>query len=165
MTVSTLQKKQKRCAAHERETAGDLWDHTAVAADSKLVVSLVVGKRTYEQTLALVQDAKDRLRPGHLPAIFTDAYAGYESALLEVFGRRYPPQGTERRPVIRWQQGLAYGQVKKHYKGSRVERVEVRAVQGKARLAHVLSLLGYKQINTSVVEVRPVGRKETSVSG
>jgi hypothetical protein len=26
---------------------------------------------------------------------------------------------------------------------SRVERVEVRAVQGKARLAHVLALLGY----------------------
>jgi hypothetical protein len=113
---------------------------------------LVVGKRTYDQTLALVQDAKDRLCPGHLPTIFTDAYAGYEAALLGVFGRRYPPQGTGRRPVIRWRQGLAYGQVKKHYKGSRVERVEVRAGQGKARLAYVLSLLGYKQINTSVVE-------------
>jgi len=25
------------------------------------------------RTLALVQDTKDRLRPGHLPAIFTDA--------------------------------------------------------------------------------------------
>jgi len=87
-----------------------------------------------------------------LPAIFTDAYAGDESALLEVFGRRYPPQGQGRRPVIRWRQGLAYGQVKKRYKGSRVARVEVRAVQGKARLAHVLSLLGYKQMNTSVVE-------------
>ena len=150
--MELCQKKQKRCEEHERDAAGDLWDHTAVAADSKLVVSLVVGKRTYDQTLALVQDTKDRLRQGHLPAIFTDAYAGYESALLEVFGRRYPPQGQGRRPVIRWRQGLAYGQVKKYYKGSRVERVEVRAVQGKARLAHVLSLLGYKQINTSVVE-------------
>ena len=87
-----------------------------------------------------------------MPAIFTDAYAGDESALLEVFGRRYPPQGQGRRPVIRWRQGLAYGQVKKRYKGSRVARVEVRAVQGKARLEHVLSLLGYKQMNTSVVE-------------
>jgi hypothetical protein len=84
-----------------------------VAADSKLVVSLVVGKRTYEQTLALVRDTQDRLRQGHLPAIFTDAYASYESALLEVFGRRYPPQDQRRRPVIRWRQGLAYGQVKK----------------------------------------------------
>lgn len=121
------------------------------------MVSLVVGKRTQEQTQRLVHDAKGRLRPGHLPAIFTDAYAGYESALLEAFGRRYPQPrqgstGRVSRPVVRWPQGLAYGQVHKIYKGSRVERVEVRALYGKARLQHVLALLGYKQINTSVIE-------------
>jgi hypothetical protein len=33
-----------------------------------------------------------------------------------------------------------------------VDGVAVRAVHGKARLEHVLYLLGYKQINTSVVE-------------
>ena len=112
----------------------------------------MVGKRTYEHTLALVQDAKERLRKNHLPAIFSDAFASYESALLEVFGRRYPAKGKGRLAVIRWRQGLAYGQVKKVYKGGRVDRVEVRAVHGKARLEHVLYLLGYKQINTSVVE-------------
>jgi IS1 family transposase len=138
--------------AQELGEAGDLWDHTAVAADSKLVVSLEMGKRTYDHTLAVVQDAKNRLRPGYLPAIFTDAFGSYESALIEVFGRRYPPAGRGRRPVMRWPQGLAYGQVKKRYKGNRVEGVEVRAVHGKAQLAHVLYLLGYKQINTSVVE-------------
>ena len=72
--MELCEKKQKRCSEDE-EAAGDMWDHTAVAADSKLVVSLVVGKRTQEQTTALVQDAKSRLRPRHLPAIFTDAYA------------------------------------------------------------------------------------------
>jgi hypothetical protein len=123
-----------------------------VAADSTLVVSLVVGKRTSEPTLTLVQDVKNRLRRGHLPAMFTDAYASDESALLEVFGRRYPAQGRERRPVIRWRQGLAYGQIKKCYNGNRVERIEVNGVHGKARLAHALSLLGYKQIHTSAVE-------------
>src|SRR5262249_10751549 len=134
-----------------------MWDHTAIAADSKLLVSLVVGKRTQEQTTALVHDTKQRLRPGHLPAIFTDAYAGYESAILDAFGRRYPAPthnalGRSRRSVVRWPQGLAYGQVKKHYKGRGVERVEVRGVHGKARLKHVLYLLGYKVINTSAVE-------------
>jgi IS1 family transposase len=134
-----------------------MWDHTAVAADSKLVVSLVVGKRTQEQTNALVQDAKGRLHPGYLPAICTDAYTGYASALLEVFGRRYPQPrhgvtGRAARPVVRWPQGLVYGQVHKPYKGSRVERVDVRVIHGKARLKHVLALLGYKQINTSAVE-------------
>jgi IS1 family transposase len=133
-----------------------MWDHTAVTADSKLVVSLVVGKRTQAQTRTLVKDARDRLRPGHLPAIFTDAYEGYESAILEAFGRRYPaphgPTGRARRPRLRWPQGLAYGQVKKHYKGRGIERVEVRVLYGKARVKHVLALLGYKHINTSVIE-------------
>jgi hypothetical protein len=78
-----------------------------MAADSKLVVSLRVGQRTYDQTLAGVQDAHDRLRSGHLPAIFTDAFASSEAALLEVFGRRYPAKGRGRRPVMRWRQGLA----------------------------------------------------------
>ena len=62
-------------------------------AESKLVVSLIIGKRTYDHTLALVQDAKERLRKGHLPAIFSDAFSSYESALLEVFGLRYPATG------------------------------------------------------------------------
>ena len=147
------EKKQKRCQTHE-EDAGDMWDHIAVAADSKLVVSLVVGKRTQAQTNALVHDAKCRLRTRHLPAIFTDACHGYESAILEAFGRRYPTprrggKGRAPRFVLRWPQGLAYGQVKKQYKG---HRVEVRVLYGKARLQHVLSLLGYKRINTSVIE-------------
>ncbi|PON09694.1 hypothetical protein C2W62_54120, partial [Candidatus Entotheonella serta] len=42
-------------------------------------------KRTYDHTLTLVQDTKERLRKNHLPAIFTDTFASYESALLEVF--------------------------------------------------------------------------------
>ena len=117
--MELCEKKQKRCQAHE-DDAGDMWDHTAVAADSKLVVSLVVGKRTQEQPHALVPDARGRLRAGHLPAIFTDAYVGYESAILEAFGRCYPvprlrAKGRASRSVLRWPQGLAYGQVKKHY--------------------------------------------------
>jgi len=134
-----------------------MWDHTAIAADSKLVGSLVVGKRTHEQTRALGHDAKQRLRPRHLPAIFTDAYEGYESAILEAFGHRYPTPrsrhgGRPARLQLRWPQGLAYGQVKKHYKGRGIERVDVRVVHGKARLKHMLYLLGYNVINTSVVE-------------
>ena len=123
-----------------------------MAADSKLVGSLMMGKRTSAQTLALVQDAHDCLRSGHLPTILTDAFASYESALLTVFGRRYPAKGRGHRPVMRWRQGLAYGQVKKSYKGGRVEGVAVRAVHGKARLEQVLYLLGDKQLNTSVGE-------------
>jgi IS1 family transposase len=151
------EKKQKRCQRSEVEGAGDMWDHMAVTADSKLVVSLVVGKRTHTQTQALVQDTKRRLQPWHLPAIFTDAYEGYETAILEAFGRHYPAPRHSRngRPSlaqVRWPRGLVYGQVKKVYRGSRVERIEVQVLYGKACCKHVLSLLGYRQINTSVIE-------------
>jgi hypothetical protein len=167
--VELCQKKQKRCTEHEREEAGDLWDHTAIAADSKLIVALVVGKHTQEQTHTLVHDAKRRLRAGHLPALFTDGYDGYESAILEAFGRCYPAPKTGLKgrplwPVLRWPQGLAYGQVQKSAQGQS-NGIDLKVVRGKAHLQHVLSLLGYHKINTSVVEVRPVGRKETLVSG
>jgi hypothetical protein len=88
--VERCQKKPKRCKAQEHEEAGDRWDHPAVAAESQRVVSLGVGKRIQELTRALVHDAKSRLRPGYVPAIFPDAYDGYETAILEAFGRRYP---------------------------------------------------------------------------
>ena len=104
------EKKPKQCQGHETAVAGDIWDHTAVTADSKLVGSRVVGKRTYEHTKALGQDTKNRLRPGYLPAIFTDASAGDESARWEVFGRRSPTphhSATRRaaRAQLRWPQG------------------------------------------------------------
>jgi hypothetical protein len=101
------QKKPKRCLAQALEEAGALGDHTAVAADSTLVVSLEGGKRTYAHTLALVQDTKSRLRQGYLPTIFPEAFVTDESALVEVFGRRDPPAGRHRCPVMRWPQGVA----------------------------------------------------------
>jgi hypothetical protein len=111
-----------------------------VTAESTLVVSLVGGKRTQEQTPTRVHDAQRRLRAGHFPAIFADAYAGYASAILAALGRRYPTraQGRAPRSILRWPQGLADGPVKKHSQKGRVERIAGRALYGQARLQHVL---------------------------
>ena len=149
--MELCEKKPQRCTDPALGEAGDWWEQIAVAADSKLVVSVRGGKRTYEQTRAVGQDAHTRLRAGHLPAIVTEAFARYEAALLAVFGRQDPATGRRRRPVRRWRQGLADGQVQKSYKGGRGEGVAGRAVHGKARLEPVLYLLGYTQINPSVV--------------
>ena len=151
---SFCKKKQKRCRDEESHEAGDLWDHTAIAADSKLMVSLVVGKRTKPQTQRLVCDTQKRLRKGHLPALFSDGYEGYERAILKAFGRRYPvaksgSQGRPHRSVVRWSLGLAYGQV---VKGGKGQGIHLKVIRGKARLLHALYLLGYQQINTSAVE-------------
>jgi predicted metal-dependent phosphotriesterase family hydrolase len=57
---SLVKKKQKHCNADEVRQAGAFWDHTAIAPDSKLIGSLVVGKRTQEQTQGLGSDTKSR---------------------------------------------------------------------------------------------------------
>jgi hypothetical protein len=151
--VELCQKKQQNCAENERDEGGDFWDHTAVTADSKLIVSLVVGKRTKDRTHELVGDAQSRLRAGHLPVLLSEGYEGYEPAILDAFGRRYPAvksglKGRPSNPVMRWPQGLAYGQVIK----SASDGMHLKVIRGKAKLEHALSLLGYNKINTSVVE-------------
>ena len=154
---SFVKKKQKNCLPEEHEEAGDFWDHTAIAPDSKLIVSLVVGKRTQDQTQELVSDTQSRLQKGHLPALFSDGYEGYESSILEAFGRRYKASqtglaGRPRLDIIRWPQGLAYGQVVKSTKEKLSEGIHLKVIQGKAKLLHTLSLLGYEKINTSSIE-------------
>lgn len=121
------------------------------------VYTLAVGKRTQEQTYRLVQDAKDRLSPGCLPVLFSDAYEAYPGAILEAFGNRYPvprqgSRGRRPNPLVRCPQGLVYAQVKKHYRGRRVERVEIRPIFGKGKLAATLRRLGFSKVNTSAIE-------------
>jgi hypothetical protein len=105
--VELCEKKPTRGADHALGEAGDWGDQTAVAADSTRVVSLMVGKRPYDQPLALGQEAPTRLRAGPLPALVTEAFASDESALLAVCGHRSPAKGRGRHPVTRWRQGLA----------------------------------------------------------
>ena len=154
---SFVKKKQKHCIPEETHQSGDFWDHTAIAPDSKLIVSLVVGKRTKDQTQKLVSDAQSRLQKGHLPALFSDGYEGYESSILEAFGRHYKASqtslvGRPRLDIIRWPQGLAYGQIIKSSKEQLSDGIHLKVLRGKAKLLHTLSLLGYEKINTSSIE-------------
>jgi hypothetical protein len=52
-----VKKKQQHGTEEDRDEAGDLWDHTAGAADSKLLVSLVDDRR---RILAVAQDVLQR---------------------------------------------------------------------------------------------------------
>jgi IS1 family transposase len=122
---SFVKKKQKNCHPEDTPQAGDCWDHTALAPESKLLVSLVVGKRPQEQTQA--------------------------------FGRRYPAPktGATGRPhldILRWPQGLAYGQGIKSATRQLSDGMHLKVIRGQAQLLHMVSLLGYQKINTSSVE-------------
>jgi hypothetical protein len=134
-----VKKKQKHYSPEETPQAGDVWDHTAMAPDSKLIVSLVVSKRTQEQTQDVVSDTQSHLRKGHLPVLFSDGYEGYEPAILEAFGRRYSAAkaglaGRPRLDLTHWPQGLAYGQVIKSAKGQASDGIHLKVIRGKAQL-------------------------------
>jgi hypothetical protein len=44
------EKKEEVCLDEEKEEHGDQWDHVVMDAESKAVISMVIGKRTKENT-------------------------------------------------------------------------------------------------------------------
>jgi len=130
-------KKQAHCDPDDPTDAkqGDHWDHVAFDAEHRLVLSVVPGKRTEENTLALVGDVKQRLG-GQVPRLITsDEYRPYKTALLEVYGETVCPPRTGRRgrPRLPYKEPpptLHYGTVHKTRRKGRVVRVEARVIFG-----------------------------------
>ena len=101
--------KQKNVTAAKSapKVAGDIWAWTAIDADSKLIVSYLVGERTGQAAIALMDDLCSRLEDR--PQISTDGLRVYVDAVEGAFGgdvdfaqvvKDYASpegQGTERR--------------------------------------------------------------------
>ena len=64
--------------------AGDTWTFTALDADSKMVISYVIGPRDGESALAFMDDLAQRLEDR--PQISTDGLKAYRDAVWESFG-------------------------------------------------------------------------------
>lgn len=67
------------------EGAGDVWTWTALAADSKLMVSYFVGDRSGESAHILADDLRSRLVDGRVQ-ITTDGHNAYLAAIEDAFG-------------------------------------------------------------------------------
>ena len=80
---------------------GDPWDHVALNPDHRLVVSVVPGKRTVENTLALVRDFGRRTSGRLMNLITTDEYAPIVGRSSRRTGRR------SRRPAPQTEAGFA----------------------------------------------------------
>lgn len=79
--------KQKNVADSKRAgdpTAGDCWTWTAIDADSKLLVSYMVGGRDAEFALLLMDDL--RWRVANRIQLTTDGHKAYLQAVEEAFG-------------------------------------------------------------------------------
>ena len=146
------------------------WVWTAIDPESKLLLAIDVGERTLAMAQGVVHQVVQKLAPSCVPLLLTDGHKDYFLAVLGHFGQWVQParhQPTGPLPKPRWmpRPQVLYAQVIKTIRRRRLVRVGHRVVFGTLEAVnHVLVPLGW-QINTSFVEVRPVGRKEALVSG
>src|SRR5438477_2962162 len=84
---SFVHAKQKNAPASSRRgdpTIGDCWTWTAIDADSKLLVSYMVGGRDAEYALMLMDDLRGRL--ANRIQLTTDGHKAYLQAVEDAFG-------------------------------------------------------------------------------
>ena len=136
-----------------RQGSQIVWVWIAMDARSKLIAVLQVGPRTQALAHAVVHTLKNILAAGCIPVFTSDGLALYFYALTSHFGQ-WSQEGQSR--VRRWQLSaeLLYGQVKKHYRRRRVERVEQRAMLGSIeQIKAALIMLGFTgTIQTALIE-------------
>jgi hypothetical protein len=154
-------KKEKHCdrADPADDLCGDCWDHVALDAESRLVLSLVPGRQSGEHTQLLVEDVHRRTGGRPLRLFTSDENPAYPEAILEVYGRPVRPRrkgrrGRKPKPVKVPPQGLTYATVHKTRKKSRVVKVEARVVYGtkKAVKAALEASQVSEAVNTAYVE-------------
>ena len=78
--------KQKNVARAKAApiNAGDTWTWTAIDADSKLILSWLVGKRDARHAQIVIDDLKNRIT--HRVQITTDGLRVYADAIENAFG-------------------------------------------------------------------------------
>jgi IS1 family transposase len=103
--------------------------------EARLVLSVVPGKRTAENTERLVQDFKARTGDRLLDLITTDDYAAYSTAILNAYGEWVVPPptgrpGRPRAPYVAPPPELNYATVHKTRHKGRVVQIDLRVVFG-----------------------------------
>jgi IS1 family transposase len=121
-------KKQKHCQAGD-DRCGDCWDHIALDAESRLVLGVVVGKRTEANACQVVHELRERTDGRPLNLITTDEYPAYASALAAVYAEP-APEGAAVPQAQRLPAWLVYATVHKTRENNRVVKVEARLVYG-----------------------------------
>jgi IS1 family transposase len=138
---------------------GDYWDHVALDPEHRLVISVIPGARTVENTEALVEDFRRRTGGRVMNLMTSDDYPAYEGAILHAYGETVTPPRTGRpgRPKAPYKAppaGLNSAVVTKRREKGRVVEVGTRVVFG--AVAAVLLALGMSKvsraINTAFVE-------------
>jgi len=77
-------KKEKHVNQFDDPTKGDVWTYCALDADTKLIPSYKVGKRTAANTQAFVADVASRIK--NRPQVTSDGFEQYLVAIERTFG-------------------------------------------------------------------------------
>src|SRR6266487_3946788 len=122
----------------KRAGDGDIWTFTALDADTKLMVTWLVGQRSGENAHAFMQDLHSRLVKRI--QLTTDAFAPYVSAVEGAFG---------------WQ-GVDFSQLVKHYTGEPTGRYSPPICTGVTRTP-IMGSPDPAHVSTSYVERANLG--------
>ena len=169
-------KKKNQLSEEEKKLGnlGDRWDHVAEDAESRLILSLIPGKRTDQSCIDLIKDVKERTKSRADIYFTSDEHPGYEKGIEINYGkkRRKKRKSKLKRnthqlelwkeeeitvtpsALIQLPAELVYATVRKTRKGSRIVKVVQTLVFGAVMmLAFFLERSkASKTINTSFVE-------------
>jgi hypothetical protein len=135
-------KKDKHCDPSDPadQQRGSYWDHVLLDADSRLIVTLVIGRRDTETARQAFADFYRRTDGDLTPLITSDEYAPYLTVIMATYGVRKEELelteeqkaevGWDEMPAVLFPQEVAYATVHKEREKGHVVRVEPRVVLG-----------------------------------
>jgi hypothetical protein len=159
-------KKDNHCDPNDlgdREQ-GSYWDHVLIDADSRLIVTLVIGRRETETARQAFADFYRRTDGDLTPLITSDEYAPYLTVIVQTYGvAKEDLELTQEQkvqydypsmPEVYFPVEMAYATVHKEREGGHVVGVEQRVVLGtEQQVAEALAQGSTsKTVNTSYVE-------------
>ena len=160
--MELCQKKDKNLTPEEQADGekGSQWDHTAIDARSKLLVSLIQGPSRDQETCdRLVEDFAERTGREPPELASTDDHAPYKGAFLKTYGEVYQPErkgktGPLPKPRKRPPAGMVYATVDKARENGSVVDVKTTLVFGtEEQLAAALDNSPVSShVNTAFVE-------------
>lgn len=151
---SFVYKKDANCLPDEDEL-GDNWDHTAIDAEHRLLMSVVPGKRTADNCYKIVADVKKRTGNRMDILLTSDEHAPYKTAIESIYaGGQAQPECRIRKVKRSMPSSFCYATVRKTRQSGRIIEIITTLVFG--TLAILMMLISRStvssKINTAFVE-------------